>query len=217
MRHASAITLVAIPTKVPAYNLVMKKILSAVTAQCLGALVLVLIAPAALAVGNCVTVFVGTDVTTPVAAREACQASSPTASCPHDQIGGAQSFKTCFDEIFNVICAGGCPIIAAGHYYDRRVGSNSQQGDAWGYAQMSSCPTGYTQNPDGITCDPPPEVDDEKNDGEPEICVGNPINVGTGNKLQHEFDYVAPGLMPFASGRCNYTWKASHAKSWRCR
>jgi len=45
-------------------------------------------------------------------------------------------------------------------------------------------------------------VDVIKNKGTPDTCAGtNPCNAGTGNKFQHETDYVGVGVYPLHVGR----------------
>ena len=60
-----------------------------------------------------------------------------------------------------------------------------------------------TPNPYDLTCPMPASSTplEEKNAGQPNSCVGNPINPGTGNKVQEETDYVGQGTYPLVFKR----------------
>jgi RHS repeat-associated protein len=52
-----------------------------------------------------------------------------------------------------------------------------------------------------LTCTTPLIALDDKNAGKPDSCVANPINPGTGSKLQEETDYIGPSAYPLVFKR----------------
>jgi YD repeat-containing protein len=76
-----------------------------------------------------------------------------------------------------------------------------------------ACPANQTWNAATLQC-----ASDSKDLGTPQVCVGNPVHPGTGNKYQEEVDYNGPGSFPLSlvrhynsqagtTGEAGYGWR----------
>jgi YD repeat-containing protein len=80
--------------------------------------------------------------------------------------------------------------------------------------QDNTCPAGTVYNPGTPYTAPSCDPKNNKNAGvptAPQLCHGNPIHIGTGNKFQREVDYRSEGTFPLRASR----FYNSDVGSWR--